>query len=66
LECAESTPSTRKNKVFHIPKPICKCTDNIKMDLGEKRWGGVDWIDLAQDRDLWRALVNMVMNLWVP
>jgi hypothetical protein len=29
-------------------------------------WGGMDWIDLAQDRDQWRALVNMVMKLWVP
>jgi hypothetical protein len=40
--------------------------DNIKVDLREMGWDGVDWIDLAQDRDQWRALVNMVMNLWVP
>jgi hypothetical protein len=40
--------------------------DNIKMDLRELEWGGMDWIDLAQDRDQWRALVNMVMNFWVP
>jgi hypothetical protein len=40
--------------------------DNIELDLGEKRWGGVDWILLAQDRDQWRALVNKVMNLRVP
>jgi hypothetical protein len=40
--------------------------DNIKMDLREIGWGGNDWIDLAQDRDRWRALVNMVMNLRVP
>jgi hypothetical protein len=39
--------------------------DDIKMDLREIGWGGVDWIDLAQDRDQWRALVNTVMNLWV-
>jgi hypothetical protein len=40
--------------------------DNIKMDLGEIEWDGGDWIKLAQDRDQWRALVNMVMNLRVP
>jgi hypothetical protein len=40
--------------------------DNIKIDLTEKGWGGVDWIDLAEDRDQWRALVNTVMNLRVP
>jgi hypothetical protein len=40
--------------------------DNIKMDLLEIGWGGVDWISLPQDRDKWKALVNAVMNLWVP
>jgi hypothetical protein len=35
-------------------------------DLREIGWGGIDWIDLAQDRDQWRALVNTVMNLRVP
>jgi hypothetical protein len=40
--------------------------DNIKMDLGEIGWGGMDWIYLAQNRDQWRALVNTVMKLWVP
>jgi hypothetical protein len=40
--------------------------DNIKMDLREIGWGGMDWIDLAQDSDQWRALVNTVMNLRVP
>jgi hypothetical protein len=35
------------------------------MDLGEVGWDGVDWIDLAQDRDRWRAYVNAVMNIWV-
>jgi hypothetical protein len=39
--------------------------DNIKMDLRELGQGGMDWIDLAQDRDQWRALVNMLMNVWV-
>jgi hypothetical protein len=40
--------------------------DNIIMDLREIGWGDMDWFDLAQDRDQWRALVNTVMNLWVP
>jgi hypothetical protein len=40
--------------------------DNIKMDLKEIGWDGVDWIDLAHDRDQWRALVDTVMNLRVP
>jgi hypothetical protein len=40
--------------------------DNIKIDLREIGWDGIDWIDLAQDREEWRALVNMVMNLRVP
>jgi hypothetical protein len=41
-------------------------SDNIKMDPLAIGLGGVDWIGLAQDRDKWRALVNAVMNLWVP
>jgi hypothetical protein len=40
--------------------------DNIKVDLRERKWDGLDWIDLAQDRDQWRALMNTVMNLQVP
>jgi hypothetical protein len=40
--------------------------NNIKMDLGEVGWGGVDWIGLTQDRNRWRALVNSVFNLRVP
>jgi hypothetical protein len=40
--------------------------NNIKIDLREIGWDGMDWIDLAQDRDQWRALVNTVMNLRFP
>jgi hypothetical protein len=39
--------------------------DDIKMDLREIGWNGVDWIELAKDRDQWRALVNTMMNLRV-
>jgi hypothetical protein len=40
--------------------------DNIKVDLGKIGLSGVDRIGLAQDRDKWKALVNTIMNLWVP
>jgi hypothetical protein len=40
--------------------------DNIKIDVREIGWGDMDWIDLAQNRDQWRAFVNTVMKLWVP
>jgi hypothetical protein len=49
-----------------LGRPKHRWVDNIKMDLREIGWDGIDWIDLAQDRDQWRALVNMVMNFWVP
>jgi hypothetical protein len=39
---------------------------NIRMSLGEIGWEGVDWINLAQDRDQWWAFVNTVVNIWVP
>jgi hypothetical protein len=49
-----------------LERPRRKWVDNIKMDLAEIGWGGVDWIGLAQDKDKWRALVNSVMNLRAP
>jgi hypothetical protein len=49
-----------------LGRPKWRWVDNIRMDLGEIGWGGVDWIGLVQDRDKWRALLNAVMNLPVP
>jgi hypothetical protein len=49
-----------------LGRPRHRLMDNIKMKLREIGWDGMDWIDLAQDRDRWRALVNTVMNLRVP
>jgi hypothetical protein len=51
---------------IQLGRPRRRWVDDIKMDLLEIGWGGVDWIGLAQDRDKWRALVNAVMNLRVP
>jgi hypothetical protein len=49
-----------------LGRPRCRWVANIKIDLSEIGWGGMNWIDLAQDTDQWRALVNTVMNLRVP
>jgi hypothetical protein len=49
-----------------LGRPRRRWVDNIEMDLREIGWDGVDWIDLTQDRDQWRDLVNTVMNLRVP
>jgi hypothetical protein len=49
-----------------LGRPRRRWEDNIKVDLQEVRCGGMDWIELAQDRDRWLALVNTVMNLRVP
>jgi hypothetical protein len=49
-----------------LGRPRCRWVDNIKIDLGEIGCGGMDWIDVVQDKDQWRALVSMVMKLWVP
>jgi hypothetical protein len=49
-----------------LGRPRRRWEDNINMDLQEVGCGGMDWIELAQDRDRWRALVNAVMSLRVP
>jgi len=49
-----------------LGKPKRRWEDDIKIHLEELVWGGVGWIDLAQDRDKWLALVNAVKNLRVP
>ena len=49
-----------------LGRPRQRWEDNIKMDLQEVRRGGMDWIELTQDKDWWRALVNVVMNSGVP
>jgi hypothetical protein len=49
-----------------LGRPRRRWVNKIKMDLREIGWDGMDWIDLAQDRDQWKALVNTVMNFRVP
>ena len=49
-----------------LGRPMRRWEDNIKIDLQEVGCRGMDWIDLAQDRDRWRRLVNAVRNLRVP
>jgi len=49
-----------------LGRPSCRWKDNIKMDLQEMGCGDMDWIELVQVRDRWRALVNAVMNILVP
>jgi len=49
-----------------LGRPRCRWMDNIRMDLQEVGSGYMDWIGLAQDRDRWRTLVSVVMNLRVP
>jgi hypothetical protein len=53
-------------KIDHLEDLGVDKEDNIKIDLQEVLWGGMDWIDLAQDRDRWWELANAVMNLRVP
>jgi hypothetical protein len=49
-----------------LARPRHRWVDNIRMNLGELRWVDVDWICLAQDRIRLRALVNAILNIWVP
>jgi hypothetical protein len=49
-----------------LGRPRHRWVDNIKYILREIGWDGMAWIELAQDRDQWTALVSTVMNLWVP
>jgi hypothetical protein len=64
-----STDGEKRNAYMTLGplgRPRRRWVDNIEMDLRETGWDGMDWIDLAQDRDQWKALVNAVMKLWVP
>jgi hypothetical protein len=49
-----------------LGRPRRRWVDNIRMDHGEVGWGDVDWVGLALDRNRWRALVNLILNLRVP
>jgi hypothetical protein len=49
-----------------LERPSCRWVDNTRLALGEVEWGAVDWIGLPLHRDMRRALVNAVINLWVP
>jgi hypothetical protein len=49
-----------------LGRPRNRWEDDIKIDLVEVRWEGVDWVDLVQDKETWQALVSAVMNLRVP
>jgi hypothetical protein len=49
-----------------LGRPRRRWVDNIKIEIKELGWDGIDWIDLTQDRDQWRALVNTIMNLRFP
>jgi hypothetical protein len=48
-----------------LGRPRCRWVDNIKMDLRDLVWGGMNWIDLTQDKDRWKPFVNRVMNFLV-
>jgi hypothetical protein len=54
---------SQKERVHWEDQDVCRWT---KVDIREREWDGMDWIGLTQDRDQWRALVNMIINLGVP
>jgi hypothetical protein len=74
MECSTNREKTNTYRILvgkpegkrPLERPRRRWVDNIKMDLREIGWCGMDWIRLAQDRDQWRALVNTVMNHRVP
>jgi hypothetical protein len=63
-ECVQGFDGEARRK-DPLGRPRRKWEDGIRMDLREIGWGSVDWIQLAQDRDRWRAVVNTVMDLQV-
>jgi hypothetical protein len=64
-ECVQGFGGKHRRKETTM-KTRRRWEDNIKMYLREIGWGGMNWIDLAEDRDQWRALMNTVINLRVP
>jgi hypothetical protein len=46
-----------------LGRPRCKWVDNIELDIGGNGWGGMNWVDLSQDKDNWKALVNTLINI---
>jgi hypothetical protein len=71
-ECSTNVEKRNANRILvgkpegkrTLGRPRCRWVDNIKMDL--RVISGMNWIGVAQDRDYWRALMNTVMNPWVP
>jgi len=66
VECSTYGGGLKPEGKRPLGTPRSRWEDNIKMDLEEVRCGSMDWIELAQERDRWRILVNAVKNIWVP